>query len=152
MKEKLTKVENDFRLFEARMGGVWEGMGMAERAPTSPSRSVRSMQSHSSWSGQQSNRGGNTSGGSFALGLSGAKAEPNVSIGAVTFPPRSTTGSVAATSSLGVGADRDSEEEEELKVASLSKAGSSKNEINIFTKLNDITALTNEILSDGEQE
>ena len=131
---------------------------MAERAPTSPSRSVRSMQSHSSWSGQQSNRGGNTSGGSFALGLSGAKAEPNVSIGAVTFPPRSTTGSVAATSSLGVGADRDSEEEEEeeeeeeLKVASLSKAGSSKNEINIFTKLNDITALTNEILSDGEQE
>ncbi|GMH51209.1 hypothetical protein TrRE_jg11898 [Triparma retinervis] len=45
LRERLSQVENDYRLYEARVGGVWEGMGIAERAPISPARSTRSTNS-----------------------------------------------------------------------------------------------------------
>ena len=167
LRARLAQVENDYRLYEARVGGVWEGMGMAERAPSSPARSSRNM---ASWLANL-DRGGTSVKSNYSdvcsvaeiskgRGIGSGKSEregendslsTGTSVGAVTYPPRS-----VAESTVGSGRrifDHAVEQSIEIDAPHQPRHPPSVSmvtrvEQDLFSRLNDITALTNEILSD----
>ncbi|GMI46707.1 hypothetical protein TrCOL_g1653 [Triparma columacea] len=183
LRERLSQVESDYRLYEARVGGVWEGMGIAERTPISPARSARSTmswQQHASGGGSVRSIHGDVSsvGGRVrAKDSDTGQGESNhsgihlgTSAGAMTYPPRS----VFESSIVHETCDEDIEERMEIGIQGRSPHQSTPQhtpqttrqplhppplsmvtgiEHDLFSRLNDITALTNEILSDkGDTE